>query len=136
MASGGKYHNYGLLILRLGIGAMFIYDGAPKLFRGPAVWGSLGRGTLGISHAPQFWGFLAALFMFAGGMCLIAGFLFRPCCAVLLAIMAVATGMHWSRGSDFHQWRHAFEMAIILLSLFLIGPGDLNLVARIRTRRK
>jgi putative oxidoreductase len=33
-----KYRDGGLLIFRTGLGIMFIYHGAPKMFAGPQLW--------------------------------------------------------------------------------------------------
>ena len=54
-----RYRDLGLLILRVGIGIMFLFHGLPKLTGGPAFWGQLGMATnfLGIGFAPAFWGF-------------------------------------------------------------------------------
>ena len=51
----------GLLILRIGIGIMFMLHGAPKLLGGPEQWEKQGRvmQNLGIDFLPAFWGFMA-----------------------------------------------------------------------------
>ena len=58
-----KHRHIGLLVLRIGIGLMFILHGAPKLFGGPEKWGQIGgaMSSLGIGFAPAFWGFMAAV---------------------------------------------------------------------------
>ena len=49
-----KRSDLGLLLLRIGIGAMFVAHGFPKLIGGPAKWTALGTATshLGIDFAP------------------------------------------------------------------------------------
>ena len=49
-----KQRDKGLLILRIGIGVMFMCHGFPKLAGGPEVWTKLGGalGALGIHFEP------------------------------------------------------------------------------------
>lgn len=139
MTSGstGKYTDLGLLVLRVGIGAMSVCYGVPQLFGGPAKWKVLGRAlsVFGITYAPEFWGFLAAFSMVAGGVCLIVGFLFKTACVVLFLTAAGALSVQWRCERPFAEWARNFQLAVVFLSLLLIGPGDLNLVARIGRRK-
>ena len=82
----------GLLILRLGIGIMFLLHGFPKLLGGPVVWEGLGgaMSSFGITFVPQFWGFMAAFSEFVGAICLITGVCVRPASFLMLATMSVA----------------------------------------------
>ena len=41
----GNYKNFGLLIIRVGLGIMFIYHGFPKLQGGVKTWEMLGHAT-------------------------------------------------------------------------------------------
>ena len=120
-----KYRNVGFLILRYGIGAMFMYHGWGKISAGPEVWGKVGSamGNLGISFMPTAFGFMAALSEFGGGLCLILGFFFRPACFFMFFTMLVATTMHLSQGDGLDVASHAIESGILFLSLIFIGPG-------------
>jgi putative oxidoreductase len=115
----------GLLLLRVGLGGMFVYHGLPKLLSGPARWETLGRATraLGIDFAPTFFGLMAALAEAGGGLCLMLGVLFRPALALLATTMIVAAATHLDRGDGFGKASHAIEAAIVFASLILIGPG-------------
>jgi len=119
------YPDLGLLILRVGIGAMFIVHGYPKITGGPEKWTQLGSvmGMFGLKMFPQFWGFLASLAEFGGGFCLILGVIFRPACFLMLGAMAVATSMHLGQGDGLSVASHAIEAGIVFLSLLVIGPG-------------
>ena len=124
-----KYRDIGLLILRVGIGIMFMIHGMPKLTAGPEKWVMLG-GTmkaLGVDFAPMVWGFMAAFSEFAGGLLLALGFFTRPACFFLLATMIVAAAMHISKGDPFLKYSHAMEAGILFISLILIGPGKYSL---------
>src|ERR1700712_3184051 len=104
-----KYRNHGLLIIRIGIGIMFIYYGYPKLLGGPDGWEQLGHsmGSLGIHFFPTLWGFLSAVTETFGGILLMAGLFFRPVCILLLINMIVAIFFIFSKGESFFDASHA-----------------------------
>lgn len=124
-----KYRDWGLLILRVGIGIMFVLHGFPKIIGGPEKWAMLGKAmnALGINFSPVFWGFMAAVSEFAGGILLALGFFTRPACFFLLCTMIVASSMHLSKGDSFVIYSHAMKSGILFLSLLFIGPGKYSL---------
>jgi putative oxidoreductase len=124
-----KYRDVGLLILRVGIGLMFMYHGFPKLTGGPEVWTNLGKvlSGLGIGFAPTFFGFMAAMSEFGGGLLLLLGLFTRPACIFLFMTMFVATLMHLIGGDPLGEASHALESAVIFFSILLIGPGKYSL---------
>lgn len=132
-----KYRDAGLLILRIGLGIMYIFHGAPKISSGPERWGKLGTamGNFGIDFLPVFWGFMAAFSEFFGGLLLILGLFFRPACILLAITMIVAAGYHIDRGDGLLGASHAIENSIVLLSLILIGSGKLSLDKRLSRDR-
>lgn len=123
-----KFRDLGLLLLRLGIGIVFIFHGYPKLFN-PEMWPNLGRAmaNLGITFGYSFWGFMAAFSEFGGAILLILGFFFRPACFLLFFTMFVAAIMHLSAGHGFSVASHAIELTIIFFSLIFIGPGKFSI---------
>ena len=56
-----RFHDLGLLVLRIGLGVMFMVHGFPKLAGGPEAWAGLGgvMGKVGVHFAPAAWGLLA-----------------------------------------------------------------------------
>jgi uncharacterized membrane protein YphA (DoxX/SURF4 family) len=88
----------GLFLLRLGVGAAFIFHGLPKLLGGVEEWEKLG--TMGLSpfgygsFYPVVWGFLAAFAECAGGLALMAGLLTRLFAFMLLCTMVAASAVH------------------------------------------
>lgn len=125
----GRYRDFGLLVLRIGLGVMFLWHGAPKLLGGPEKWEKLGSAmtSTGINAIPVFWGFMASFSEFFGGICLILGLLFRPACTLLTITMAVAASMHLGKGDGLNGASHAIEDGIVFLSLLLIGPGKYSI---------
>ncbi len=115
----------GLLLLRVGIGVMFMIHGWPKLAGGAAKWAKLGgaMAKLGLDFAPTMWGFMAACSEFFGGLLLAIGLFFRPAAAALLSTMVVASIMHLRNGDSFTSASHAIEAGILFAALILIGPG-------------
>ena len=124
-----KYRDVGLLILRIGLGGMFLFHGAPKIIGGPEKWEQLGMAmaTFGIHFVPVFWGFLASFAEFFGGILIILGLFFRPACILLTINMTVAASMHLNRGDGLLGASHAIEDGIVFLSLIFIGPGKYSL---------
>ncbi len=125
--------DWGLLLLRVGLGAAFVAHGVPKLLGGPETWQALGSAmtNLGVHFAPAVWGLAAALAEAGGGLLLAAGLLFRPACVAMLATMLVALAMHLGKGDSFLVYSHALEDAVVFLALLVAGPGRLT-VARLR----
>ena len=124
-----RTRDFGLLILRVGLGMMFTMHGYPKLMGGPAAWTELGgvMKMIGIGFAPTVWGFLAAVAEAVGGQLLAVGLFFRVTCAALFSTMVIASLMHISKGDNFGGYAHAVESAFVFLGLLFIGPGRLSL---------
>lgn len=124
-----KYQDAGLLIIRLGLGAMFLYHGAPKLFGGVEAWIKVGAAMkfIGLGFAPAFWGFMAAFAEFGGGLLLMTGLFFRPALFLLTVTMAVAASMKFATGAGLFGASQAIEDGIVFVGLFLIGPGKYSL---------
>ncbi len=121
-----RYRDFGLLFLRLGIGAMFAFvHGWPKLAGGIDKWRELGKAMqhFGISFAPEFWGFMAAFAEFGGGLLFMVGFLFRPASFGLAFTMTVAATMKLQGDGSLFAAAHPLEMGIVFAAMLLIGPG-------------
>ena len=133
-----RFRDTGLLILRLGLGFMFLYHGWPKLAGGPDMWEKLGgaMGSVGVTFTPILWGFMAAVAEFAGAIMLILGLFFRPACFLLAFTMFIATMMHLKAGQGLQAASHSIEDGVVFLGLFLIGPGKYGFGGRHERKAK
>lgn len=126
-----RYRNAGLLILRVGVGLYIaLAHGWGKISAGPELWTQVG-GTMeqvfGIGFLPAFWGFMAAVAEFFGGLLVALGFLTRPALILLIINMAVAATMHLTTGEGNPE--RAVLYGIVWLALFVTGPGRYSLDA-------
>ncbi len=120
----------GLLILRVGIGGMFILHGYPKILGGVEGWERIAQH--GLPFLPEgiisiAFGLAATVAEVGGGLLLILGYYHRIACLALAATMAVAfstkigavTGL-----GDFAKvagW--PLELLVVFVALFFAGPG-------------
>lgn len=134
----GIYRNMGLLIIRIGLGIMFILHGYPKIFGGPDMWTEVGSAMqfLGIDFAPMFFGFMAGVAEFFGGIFLLFGLFFTPGLIFLLMVMLIATFKHIGTADGFVEYSHSIEMAIVFLGLLFIGPGKYSLDRKLQKRNR
>jgi putative oxidoreductase len=121
--------NLGLLVLRIGIGSMFIFHGLPKLQGGPAGWERLGHNMeyVGIGFLPVFWGFMAMVAEVFGGICLIAGIGVRAASALMLFTMLIAAIVNIAMGYGLEGIVEIIEVSSALLMLFIAGGGRFTL---------
>jgi len=133
MAMTGKAQSIGLLILRIGVGVMFILYGATKFAGGEQVLVRFGEGMkmLGVTGDFKMWGTVAALIQIVGGAALITGAFFRPLCFLLLFVMVMSSA--WTIRTQSGFWDLVYEagrpinMGTVFLALLIIGPGRYNL---------
>jgi putative oxidoreductase len=124
----GNVGSVGLLLLRLVMGAAFLFHGWSKI-QTPLGWMGPDASVPGIFQA------LAALAEFGGGMALIAGFLTRLGSLGIASVMVVALGMvHLPHGDPFvNPHGSSFELPAVYLAcailFLLLGPGRLSVDA-------
>ncbi|MBO6573855.1 MAG: DoxX family protein [Rhodothermales bacterium] len=131
-----RYHDLGLLILRLGFGLAFIYyHGWSKLTGGPERWEGIGGAMemFGIGFGHTAFGFLAAFAESIGALMIAAGLFFRPVAALLAFTMLVASARHWITGQGTPA--HALKNMFVLVGLMGIGPGRYSVDAWLQARR-
>lgn len=121
--------NLAILVLRLGLGSMFMAHGMQKafgLFGGPGIKGfSEMLAVLGFGPA-NFWAYLAAYTELIAGLCLIIGLLPRIAAASLLILILVAIAkVHLAKGFFLANggFEYAFIIASVCMALILLGAG-------------
>jgi putative oxidoreductase len=124
MAFLAKYADFGLLLLRVSIGVLFLIYTAPILLGGPNAWGHFGAGArnLGIHSHFQLWGFIGALLGCLGSVLVIFGLFFRLGVLVLL-VLAVGHAIGVKHGSGFRTALPSIEMCFVLCGILFVGPG-------------
>lgn len=119
----------GLTVLRIGIGCLFVLHGYPKILGGSEKWLWLGSQMIhvGISFAPVFWGFCAAISEFVGGCALIVGGGTRIAAACLAFTMLIAVLYHVNQGDPYTKIAFPASQLIVFVCLMITGGGRYSL---------
>lgn len=134
-----------LLLLRVGVGILFVLHGYPKITH-------LNQWSKGVKM-PVPLCFLSALSMLAGGVFLVVGLLTPLASVAILASMVFAMVLEMSHGSPFvardpylippgqyegprgkgepPSWEKAFMYCLMLIAIAVLGPGLFSLDASI-----
>lgn len=122
----------GLLILRVVLGLLLMGHGSQKLFGwfgGKGMAGTMGMVRSMGMRPVQFWGIMAALSEFGGGLLTFLGFLWPLGPLGVIAAMSVAIVQASKKG--FWAAQGGFEFPLMLLAgglaLSLTGPGAYSL---------
>jgi putative oxidoreductase len=117
--------NLGLLIIRVGLGFIFMVHGYPKLVGGISSWQWLGSqmGFLGIHFLPIMWGLIAACVEFFGGALLALGFGTRFISLLLAFQMFIALLYHLNKGDSFAVYSHPIALLVVFVGLVITGAG-------------
>ena len=115
----GNYKNFGLLIIRVGLGMLFIWHGFPKLMGGVKVWEQLGGATkhAGIHFFALLYGLLYALIETFGGFLLVIGLTFRPVCLLLAFVFIWVAAPQFASGGGLGAASHAIENIIMFAGI-------------------
>ena len=119
-----KYREFGLLLIRVSIGLLFILYTAPALIHGPAAWAHFGAGArhFGLHSHFQIWGFVGALLGSLGGVLIIFGLFFRIG-VLLVLVLAVGQAIAVGKGAGFRVALPSIEMCFVLAGILFVGPG-------------
>ncbi len=120
--------DFGLLVLRVGLGGFMAAHGWGKVLGGPETWQKLGGAMrhIGLSGEMLFtaFGLAGTLAEFLGGILLLIGLYTRTSAFFLLCTMIVAALEVNSRGGDFLMTTaRPLELAVVFLALMFIGSG-------------
>ncbi len=115
-----------LLLLRLGLAAIFITHGYPKLFGHAQQW----VGNFQHMGFPGYFAYISGALEFFGGLILILG-LFTRIAGLLLAIeMLIAVWrVHLPQGTilDVHNYEFPLILALAAFTLATVGAGAISL---------
>lgn len=119
-----KWQDIGLLVARVGLGAMMVGHGWPKILA-PERWEGLGgaMANLGVTFFPAFWGGAAAFAEVLGGALVALGLFTRPAAAIVAFTMFVAWWSHVSGGDLFRSWSHSAETGLAFVLILFLGAG-------------
>ena len=117
--------NFGIAILRVGLGIIMMIHGIPKIMGGVPKWQWLGNtmNNFGIYFWPIAWGLLAASVETFGGFAFAIGLGTRFIALLLSLQMLVALVYHLSKGDDFTTYSHALSLLIVFIGFVAIGGG-------------
>jgi putative oxidoreductase len=118
--------HWGYLIIRIGVGALFVIHGFSKVMGGPSSWIWLGNqmAHLGITFLPIVWGALAAFTELVCGAMLIFGLSTRLAAFLIGCVMVVALVMHLNTGDPYSKYSYPLMVLIIMAGIFIAGSGD------------
>jgi putative oxidoreductase len=131
MCGGSCCKDFGLLMLRLIIGAVFIYHGFAKVSN---IEGTLGFfSTIGLGNIVLV--YLAAYGEFVGGIMLVLGIFTRYTALLLAFIAAVAIyAVHFKAGFNIMKggYEYALTLMVVSLAISMIGSGKYSLLNLIK----
>lgn len=124
-----RMHNpsFALLLLRIGVGTVFVFHGYQKLTAMDQTVGFFA--TIGIS---AFWTYAVAWTEFAGGLLLIVGLFVRYAGLALAIVMAFAVYLvHLKNGFNLANGGYEYALLLLLASLALsfMGAGRYSLAS-------
>jgi putative oxidoreductase len=121
----GNYRNFGLLVVRSGVGVMMFLHGLPKLTGGPDKWTDLGHnmGHLHITFFPVFWGFMSAVTETIGGLFCVLGLWFRVVSLLMVINFIVAILTLFAAGKGVMGSSEAIELAFVFFGFLFLGAG-------------
>lgn len=130
LAGLSKFDFFGVLLLRLGIGALLAFHGYPILTGGGTVWADVGAGAAIVSLPSTFFeyaGLASGIAQFIGGILIIIGFFTRGTALVLAIVLGFVIANLVVAGSFQLSFLAHLQIELALLSLVFIGPGRLSL---------
>jgi putative oxidoreductase len=130
-----RKNNFGLLIMRLGVGVVILLHSFPKLTKGVHAWQGIGRtmNFLNFGLTESLLGLIALLLSVLGAVSLLVGYFFRIACLILFIIFGLyslnyfiigyKTLMLWSAG-----------LAFLFSGLIFTGPGRYAIAVKLEKK--
>ncbi len=126
--------NWGLLLIRIGLGLVFMFHGYPKMTgRWEGCKGSRESVKKSIQRlglpCPHQLAITVGIIEYFGGFLLLAGLFTRWVALAIAVVMVVASGRNYSEKGFLGGADMPFSLFMTLLALFLLGSGSLSLDA-------
>lgn len=124
-----NYNKYVPILLRLALGAVFIFHGYGKI---TGIEGTIGFfDKVGIPVA-GFSAWLVAIVEFLGGILVLVGFFTRISAGLIAIVMAVAMlTVKFSQGFV-GGWEFDFVLFMIAISLVILGDGEYSIAKMVK----
>ncbi len=125
-----RFDFFGVLLLRIGVGALIAYHGFPLWAAGTDTWERIGStvSLIGISSFHLIFGIASVVIQSVGGIFLILGIFTRGFALILSVIVGFALANLIIRSSEIDNVIVVYaQINLVLLSLVFIGPGRLSL---------
>ncbi|HEV2297126.1 MAG TPA: DoxX family protein [Candidatus Acidoferrales bacterium] len=121
-----KLRPLALLLLRLGLGIIFIYHGFPKLFT------HMSEAVASFPHMgfPSYFAYVAGIVEFFGGCLMIAGLFTRIAALLIAGEMAIAIlKVHLPQGGPLAVGNYQLPLALAVsaFTLVAVGAGAISL---------
>lgn len=129
LAGLGKYDYIGVLLLRIGVGALVAYHGFPALLGGADAWTDIGSGASIMRIDSSLYlalGLASCVIQVFGGLLLILGLLSRGASLLLVIVAGLALANIIQRGDFALNFFAHLQITLTLLGLVFIGPGRLS----------
>lgn len=133
LSSLSKFDFFGVLLLRVGLGALIAYKGFPLLVGGTETYERIGSAVtlIGIPSFHILFGIASAVIQTVGGVFLILGILTRGMALLLSIIVGFALANLIIHSSEVDSVMLVYaQINLALLALVFIGPGRLSLDRR------
>lgn len=119
----------GWALLRITMGIIFITHGYPKLVAGTDKWDWMGQqmSLVGVNFWPRFWGMLAVMAEFLGGLLLALGLFTRISALLLLGTMVIALIFFIKSGQNYDTISHPLKLIFVFLAFVIAGGGTYSL---------
>lgn len=125
---------FGLLVIRAGLGCLLAVYGFRKFAGGEDVLRAVGSAVNNVglqvssdSLLALLFGIAAASAEFFGGILIVVGFFFRPAVFLALTTLAVAFTGKLLSGGGIGEFGHPLVYVIVLLGLLFTGPGRISI---------
>lgn len=130
LAGLSKFDFFGVLLLRIGLGALLAFHGYHIFTGGGSTWADVGQGAQ-IAHLPaslfEWAGLASGIIQFMGGILLIIGLFTRGSALLLTIVAGFAVANHIASGSFQISFLAHLQLTLALFGLIFIGPGRFSL---------